>query len=625
MTYSYLSGIDSPEDLRALPSEALPELCEEIRDFLIRNVSKTGGHLASNLGVVELTVILHRVFDFRRDHLIFDVGHQSYVHKILTGRKNAFSTLRTPGGLSGFTSRKESAFDVFGAGHSSTAISAALGFWEADRILHRDAYSVAVVGDGAYTGGMVHEALNNVQGGKNLIIILNENEMSISKNIGRFATYLAKIRSSRRYVRAKQYTASFVSHVPVVGESLYRLIRKIKQKMKNTLYNSNYFEEMGLYYIGPVDGHDLTFLQSALEEAKNKGENVLVHVKTVKGKGYPPAEEDPSRFHNLPKNVATAAPEERSFHAVFGETLANLAKDRKNLVAITAAMGEGTGLQAFRTAFPERFFDVGIAEPHAVTFASGLAAAGMCPFFAVYSTFLQRSYDNMLHDAALQELPVKLAIDRAGIAASDGLTHNGIFDVAFLSEMKNVEILAPATYGSLRAMLPDMLRSPAPQAIRYPNRQEDPRTVKRFYPHGDYASYGVRPSYRPGTPPNVILITYGGIVSQCMDVQEILHTKNIDMGILLLEQLAPYRDTAKRILSCLPADTPAFFVEEGIYRGGAAMLLRDELQSLGYKRDLPILAIRDPFPYLSSQVDPYESYGIGYRQILSTVLSLCKA
>lgn len=616
MVYRYLNDINSPDDLRPLPDSAMPLLAEEIRDFLVHKVEKNGGHLASNLGVVELTLALHRVFDFSRDHLIFDVGHQSYVHKILTGRRKDFDCLRTPGGLSGFTNREESPYDAFGAGHSSTAISAALGFAEADHLAGRNAFSVAVVGDGAYTGGMVHEALNNILPNRNLIIILNENEMSIAKNIGEFASYLAKVRSSRRYVKIKRYTASFLSKVPLIGKGIYRLSRKIKQKMKNALYNSNYFEELGLYYIGPVDGNDYEFVSAALMEAKEKHANVLIHLKTVKGKGYTPAENAPSSYHNLPK----ASPPKDSFHSVFGEAVTELAERNKSITAITAAMGEGTGLHDFMKRFPDRFFDVGIAEEHAVTFAGGLAAAGLRPFFAVYSTFLQRAYDNVLHDVALQALPVKFAVDRAGLAPADGATHHGIFDVSFLSAIPNIKIFAPATYGSMRAILADMASSDSPEVVRYPNAKEDPRAEALFYPERDFANYGVRSSYCESDTPDVIVITYGHAVSTCISAKEEAEKNGISVGIVLLEALKPYEETGDRLLPLLPENTPTVFLEEGIYAGGAAMLLNDCITKKRGQGFTEILAIRDSFviPKLCG-TDIYEYAGIGKNALTDAI------
>ena len=613
MNYSYLPNINSPKDLRSLPENAVAPLCDEIRAFLVEKVEQSGGHLASNLGVVELTVALHRLFDFEKDHLIFDVGHQSYVHKLLTGRKDAFDTLRTPGGISGFTVRTESPYDAFGAGHSSTAVSAAIGFLESDRIKGTDAYTVAVIGDGAYTGGMVHEALNNLPKSRRFILILNENEMSISRNIGRFARYIAKVRTKRHYVKAKRFTTKFLSHIPLIGKPTLSLIRKVKQKMKNTLYNSNYFEELGLFYIGPIDGNDYTVLSEALEEAKAQGENVIIHIKTVKGKGYPAAEADPSRYHNVAP--ASHSRKSDSFHHVFGKTLSEIAGKNTTVAAITAAMEEGTGLHDFKDRHGDRFFDVGIAEEHAVTFAAGLAANGITPFFAVYSTFLQRAYDNILHDVALQSLPVKLAVDRAGLAVSDGATHHGIFDVAFLSHIPNIEIFAPATYETMRAMLYDMSLSEKPQAIRYPNDAEDRRVAPLFYPTGDYRNYGVRASFGVSDTPDAIVITYGSILSKVLDLREKWAKQGKDLGIVLLETLKPYGTTAVKVLPYLRNATPTVFLEEGILDGGAGMLLTERLRAHGYTESIKILAIRDNFVIPDTPTDIYEYAGIGINAL----------
>ena len=617
MNYPLLDKIGSPAELRALPEGDIPALCAEIRSFLVEKVEKSGGHLASNLGVVELTVALHRRFDFTRDHLILDVGHQSYVHKILTGRRDAFDSLRTPGGLSGFTSRSESPYDAFGAGHSSTAVSAAIGFLESDRLQGKDAYTVAVVGDGAYTGGMVHEALNNLPKSQRFILILNENEMSISRNIGRFARYIARVRTKRHYVRAKRFTMKFLSHIPLVGKPTLSIFRKIKQKMKNKLYNSNYFEELDLFYIGPIDGNDYALVSEALEEACAQGENVIIHVKTTKGKGYAAAEEEPSRYHNV---APLSRPQpEGSFHRVFGETLTELAESDPRIVAITAAMGEGTGLHGFKERHGGRFYDVGIAEEHAVTFASGLAANGVIPFFAVYSTFLQRAYDNVLHDAALQGLPVKLAVDRAGLAPADGATHHGIFDVAFLSHIPNVELFAPATYATLREILRDMCASDKTQAIRYPNGEEDARVAPLFYRDGNYRAYGVRASYDKDETPDAVVITYGSIVSKALDARERLAKKGKQLGILLIEALKPYEKAAELLLPYLRTGVPTVFLEEGIYDGGAGMLFCDRLRAMGYEGSIRILAIRDDFVIPKAPTDIYEYAAIGTNALLSAI------
>ena len=577
--YPYIEKISSPADLKQLSAEELFPLCEELRAFLIEKVTERGGHLASNLGVVELSVALHRVFDSPKDSIIFDVGHQSYVHKILTGRADAFDTLRTPGGLSGFPRREESPHDAFGTGHSSTSLSAALGFAHAAALRGEDRFTVAVVGDGAFTGGMIHEALNNCDKDLRLVIVLNDNEMSISRNTGSFARYFARIRISRRYNATKRKTRKLLLRVPLIGRPLKRFISFLKRKLKRIIYKNNYFEELGFTYLGPVDGHNEAALEKALAEAKTRETVTVVHVLTQKGRGYARAEEDPTAFHGVSPDGAAPRAEE-SFGSVAAEALAALAVSDSAVCAVTAAMGEGTCLSRFAKQHPDRFFDVGIAEEHALTFSAGLAAAGLKPYFAVYSTFLQRAYDNLLHDVALQGLPVRLLVDRAGLAEGDGATHHGIFDVAFASHIPDVRILAPATHGSLRAMIHDSADAEGPLLIRYPRGAEDSRADALFYPGGDYENYGVRAL---GTrAPHAVILTYGSALSSVLDAVRMLGEQRIRLEVLLLEALAPYADCAARVAQKLPRGVPVLFVEEGIRDGGAAMLLERHLRaSLG--------------------------------------------
>ena len=590
--YPLLSRIDSPDDLRAMPDEVMPVLCEEIRAFLLESVPKTGGHLASNLGVVELTVAIHRVFDTPKDHLLFDVGHQSYVHKLLTGRRDRFDTLRSPGGLSGFTKRSESEYDPFGAGHSSTAISAALGFARADKLAGRDAFTVAVVGDGAYTGGLVHEALNNCAPDLPLIIILNENEMSISRNIGGFARYIARIRNSRNYRRAKNLTMRVLPKIPLIGKPLYRLLRAIKQAIKHRLFSSNYFEELGLYYLGPADGNNYRETEFLLRKAKEKNESVILHLSTKKGKGYAPAEEHPDEYHSVYKSTSGG----ESLPTAVGGTLLDLAAEEPTLAVISPAMREGSGLSEFFAAYPDRSFDVGIAEGHALTFAAGLAAAGMKPYAVVYSTFLQRAYDNVIHDIALQGLGVRILVDRAGLASGDGATHHGIFDVAFLSHVPGMQILAPATIGSLRAMLRDSLTAEGPLAIRYENRADDPDILSAFYAEGDYTAYGVRASFAdPADACDGVILAYGAIAGEAVRAARMLAERGKRVGVVLLEVLKPYEKTAELLLPYLCNTRRVLFLEEGVRDGGAGMLLGDRLRAAMPGIDYGILAIADHF------------------------------
>ncbi len=610
----YIDKIKTPAELRAVGEENLTALCEEYRAFLIENAKKHGGHLASNLGVVELTVALHRIFDSPRDHFIFDVGHQAYVHKLITGRMDAFSTLRTPGGLSGFTSRAESEHDPFGAGHSSTSVSAALGFATADLLAGREAYTLCILGDGAYTGGMIHEALNNCRPDLPLIIILNENRMSISKNQGAFASYLSGVRLSRKYRRFKKQTKSFLSHLPLLGKPLARLFSRAKEFVKRILYSKNYFESLGLTYLGPVDGNDYAAVAHALAEAKEMKKTVVLHVETVKGKGYPEAENAPEAFHSVSHGTESAR-----FYNVFADALTAMAEKDEKIVAVTAAMGLGTGLSDFGARFPSRYFDVGIAEAHALTFAAGLAAAGLSPYAAIYSTFLQRGYDNILHDIALQNLPVHLMIDRAGLAVADGATHHGIFDVAFLSHIPGISIYSPATFASLRAILESAKNAAGPVAIRYPNAAESPIVHDTFYPEGVRDNFEINADFANDSLLSVLFITYGSITSRVLEAENLLKEKGIKVGTLLLERLAPYKECAERIRPYLARVEKVLFVEEGIKNGGAGMILSSLLSD---SKHIEVAAIEDSFAKPSSPCDLYDFVGLSAERIAERARSL---
>lgn len=597
--YPLLGQIDSPDDLKKMPASEMPALAEEIRSYLVEQVSETGGHLASNLGAVELTLAIHRVFSTPRDHLIFDVGHQSYVHKLITGRRDRFPTLRQSGGLSGFPKRCESEHDCFGTGHSSTSISAALGFAEADRLSGSSAYTVCVVGDGAYTGGMIHEALNNCRKRLNLIIILNENEMSISKNIGRFARNLSHIRASNGYIWTKNAVARLVRHIPFVGQRLFDRMLRVKMGMKAALYGSNLFESLGLYYLGPADGNDEAAVEKLLEDAKKTHQSCVIHLKTRKGKGFAPAEATPDRYHGMPPARA-AKPTCETFSETMGATLCRMAARNERICAITAAMTDGTGLSQFRVTYPQRFFDVGIAEEHAVTFAAGLAANGCRPAVAIYSTFLQRAYDNILHDVALQGLPVVFLVDRAGLNASDGPTHDGAFDVSFLSEIPGLRIYTPITRAALRNAMEVAFRSNTACAIRYPNGCESERIVRAFY--GDTEPVGI--SVRDDLPADrervdAVIVTHGRIAEEALRATDALRAEaGLQVGILLLEQIKPYDEAAAQVLSRLPRKKcPIVFLEEELRAGGMGMLLSDAMRGAPEMegRAFCIMATDDPF------------------------------
>ena len=611
MSYDLLDKISSPDDLKQLDEKKIEPLCAEIRDFLVEKVSKSGGHLASNLGVVELSVALHRVFDSPNDHIIFDVGHQAYVHKLLTGRRDGFDMLRKPGGLSGFTVMRESKHDAFGAGHSSTSISAALGYAEADVLAGKNNHTVAIIGDGAYTGGMVHEAINNCRPELPLVIVINENGMSISTNKGAFASYLSRVRISKGYRKVKSGTGSLLDKIPILGKPTKRLLAWCKNLAVRLLFRPNYFEELGFYYIGPIDGNDYEKVESALKMAKELRKCVFVHIKTTKGKGCKEAELSPERYHS----VNSASGSKQTYHEVFAAKLLSLAERDSAVVAITPAMGIGTGLDKFEEIYPNRYFDVGIAEEHALTFSAGLSAGGMKPYTAIYSTFLQRGYDNIIHDIALQTIPVRMIIDRAGLASSDGATHHGIFDVAFLSHTPTVEVISPVSNASLNAFLDYSLDVDHPIAIRYPNSSENEGVVNHFFTDGaDACSY--RCDFDVKNAPDKIFITYGSISRNVLAATDILAKKGIGVGIVLVERIKPFDDTLALLSSIATPNTHFVYVEEGIENGGAGMITRSKLTDMAvdyYKFD--VVAIDDDFVIPDTVCDIYDYAGLSAEKI----------
>lgn len=469
-----LDQIQNVNDIKNLTEEEIDTLQDEIRTFLVESIAKTGGHLASNLGVIELTMALHLSFDLTKDKIVWDVGHQSYTHKILTGRKDGFEHLREYGGMSGFPKTEECEADSFNTGHSSTSISAGLGLAEAREITGQDYFVISVIGDGALTGGMAFEALNNASRMKtNFIIVLNDNNMSISENVGGLSKYLNDFRTADAYMDLKDGVVNSLSKIPVYGDRIVRKIRNAKSGIKQLFVPGMFFEEMGITYLGPVDGSDIKAMRRAFAEAKRVRGPVLVHVLTKKGNGYVPAERHPARFHGTaPFDIETGVPLHKQSKAhytdVFSTVMKKMGEREPKLVAITAAMADGTGLKRFRNLYPERFFDVGIAEEHAVTFAAGMAKSGLKPVFAVYSSFLQRAYDQILHDVCLQNLPVVFAIDRAGLVGKDGATHQGIFDLSYLATIPNLTIMAPKNKWELSDMLKFAIAADTPMAIRYP-------------------------------------------------------------------------------------------------------------------------------------------------------------
>ena len=591
-----LDTINSPVDVKKLTGEQLVQLAAEIRQLLINVIAKNGGHLAPNLGVVELTLALHKVFSTPEDKIIFDVGHQAYIHKIVTGRREQFHTLRQYGGLSGFPKRSESEHDAFGVGHSSTSISAALGMAVARDVKGEDYNVVAVIGDGSMTGGLAFEALNNAGDlRKKMIVVLNDNEMSISKNVGAMSEYLYHLRTGETYNKIKHDLESWLSNVEFGGDVL-KVIRRIKGSVKNLMLPTCIFEELGFTYLGPIDGHDVHSLIEVLEAAKHINEPVLVHVITKKGKGYAPAEESPNKFHGTgPYEVATGAKITNpnapiTYTEVFGKTIIELAKEDENLVAITAAIPDGTGLTPFSKEFPSRFFDVGIAEQHAVTAAAGMAAAGLNPVVAVYSTFLQRAYDSVLHDICMQNLHVNLCLDRAGLVGDDGFTHHGVFDYAYLRSMPNMTVMAPKDEDELRHMLKTAVTMNSPVAVRYPRGSGvgvDISGEKIVLP------IGKAEVLREGS--DVCLWAIGTMVESALLVADKLLQEGISAGVvnmrfakpldkaLLLEHAAKY----KKLVT----------MEEGVLQGGVGSAVLESLNEAKLLGECEVLnfAIPDEF------------------------------
>lgn len=568
-----LPGINCHEDLLRLTDDEKIQLCAEIREFLISSVSKTGGHLAGNLGVVELTVALETVYDTSKDRLVFDVGHQSYVHKLLTGRRDAFGSLRQFDGLSGFPKPSESNTDAFVAGHASSSVSIALGMARARTMLHQDYQVVALIGDGAVTGGMAYEGLNSAADSKEpMVVVLNDNEMSIGKNVGGISRHLSKLRSSEKYLGVKRWYRRTLYSIPG-GKRVYLFSSRAKNRIKHFLLQTTIFENMGFKYLGPVDGHDLRDLISVLRAARDLQEPTLVHVVTRKGCGYSFAEEDPAKFHGIGKFDASTgkklAGKVRTFSDSFGDTMVSLAEDNPRLCAITAAMPGGTGLLRFMKQYPDRLFDVGIAEEHAVSMAGGLAKQGMIPVVAIYSTFLQRSFDQLIQDVALLHLHVVLAIDRAGLVGDDGPTHHGVFDVGYLRQIPGMRILAPASLAEQEQMLAWAIRDcDGPVAVRYP------RGTEGEYMQSAWDGEQSVISHRIGK--DITLITYGTMINSVLSAAERLAACGIACTVLRLLELSDI--SADQILRLMPESKKVVVIEETAARSGIKQALAWELR-----------------------------------------------
>ncbi|MEG0979990.1 MAG: 1-deoxy-D-xylulose-5-phosphate synthase [Oscillospiraceae bacterium] len=606
--------INSPADIKELDNNELNLLAAELREKLINTVSKTGGHLASNLGVVELTIAIHKVFDSPKDQIVWDVGHQVYTHKLLTGRFDSFDTLRTKGGISGFPRPSESEHDIFYCGHSSASISAALGLATAKKIQNDPSYSIAVIGDGSFTGGLAFEGLNNAgRSNTKLIVILNDNEMSISKNVGSIARYLAAIRTKPEYYTLMADIEKKIIQIPKNGEKIYKVANTAKTAIKNILYQSTFFEDMGFKYLGPINGHNIEALCEALEGAKALECPVLLHINTVKGKGYDHAEQYPTQFHGISKfDVLTGEPKSSSgnFSVAFGECICDLALKDKRICGITAAMSVGTELEEFSKVFPTRFFDVGLAEEHAVTFSGGLAKDGMIPVFAVYSTFLQRCYDQLVHDAALQRQKIILAVDRAGFVGEDGETHQGILDVAFLNTIPNITVYSPSSYKELKSNFYTALyEDEGVVAVRYPRGGESelPRDYKQT--KEPYTIYGDHKA-------KIVLVTYGKLFGHACEAIKELKQNKINVKILKLNRIKPIDDKAiDSILNC----QSVFFFEEGVRSGGVGEAFALKLLENGYKGQYKLQAINDCFVAHASIPQLMEEYGLDAKSMVNII------
>ena len=570
---SILNEVNNPKDLKTLNIKEKEQLSEEIREKIINTVSKTGGHLASNLGVVELTIALHSVFNTPKDKIVWDVGHQTYVHKILTGRKEKMDTLRQLDGIAGFPKTKESEYDSFNTGHSSTSISVALGMARARDIKKEDNNVIAVIGDGALTGGMALEALNDAGNSKTkLIVILNDNEMSISKNVGGISQFLTKIRTKKFYKKSNNSVRKVLEKTPSIGPLIIRLARRIKYSLKQLVLPNMFFEDLGFKYLGPVDGHDIERVEWVLKLAKKEQEPVVVHIITKKGKGYKPAEENPDKFHatssfeiETGKNIKE---KKKDYSAVFGEKLVKLSKENKNIVAITAAMTDGTGLKKFKEEYPDRFFDVGIAEQHALGLAAGLAKEGLIPVVPIYSSFYQRAYDQVIHDICLQNLPVVMCVDRAGVVGNDGETHQGLLDLSFFNIVPNVTIMAPKDFKELEQMLEYGVNLKAPVVIRYPRGTENEKV--KFTQHEEIKQ-GKAEIIKEGK--DISIITIGKMVAKGVELAEQLKKQGKEVEVINARFLKPF-DTEKMI-ETIQKTKNVITIEDGTIVGGLATKVKE--------------------------------------------------
>ncbi len=595
-----LENINSPVDIKKLDIEQLQSLASEIREFLIENVQKTGGHLAPNLGTIELTIALHYVFDTPEDSLVFDVGHQAYTHKILTGRHSRMHTLRQKDGISGFTKISESEHDAFGAGHSSTSISSALGIAVANKIKGKDNKSIAIIGDGALTGGMSFEALNHAgDSDADILIILNDNDMSISKNVGAMSKYLTRLMSGKVYSTMKSKSLGFLEKMPLMHE----LAKRSEEHLKGMILPGTLFEELGINYFGPIDGHDISSLIKTLQNLKDQNHPRMLHVITKKGQGLETAERDPQKFHGISPSSSSSSPLP-SYSEVFGEWLIDKASNDKHLIAITPAMSAGSGMMKFVEKFPNQYFDVGIAEQHAITFAGGIATKGLKPIVAIYSTFLQRGYDQLIHDIALQNLNVVFAIDRAGLVGADGATHSGSFDLSFLRCIPNLVIMAPSDAQEMYKMLNTAFITEGPVCVRYPRSQSQ----QAEYQSSDVIEIGKAKIIKKGVK-NAIL-SFGTTMQEALIAAEKINATLVDMRFIkpldekLIKELSLNHE---RLIS----------IEDNVVSGGAGSAISECLQRNNIKTPLTILGLPDEFSEQGTQNELYALYGINSETIVN--------
>ena len=612
MDSKILENLNKPSDIRLLDDGGLQSLCKEIREVLVDTVASNGGHLASNLGTVELTVALHKSFDSPEDKIIWDVGHQAYAHKLLTGRYSSFSTLRSEGGVSGFVRPDESEHDSFYEGHAGVSVSQAAGIAAANTIKGSKNYAVAVIGDGSFGNGMVYEAINHAGSTKSrLIVILNDNEMSISENVGAMARYLTTVRAKPEYYRFKAGTEKTLNRIPVVGKSLARHLVKLKSTLKSMIYSSSFFEDLGFKYIGPIDGHNIPRLCEAMDSAKLVASPVIIHVNTMKGRGYDFAETAPEKFHGISKfdvNTGEAIGSGDNFSSRFGSALCDFASKDKRICAITAAMALGTGLEDFSKQFPERFFDVGIAEEHAVTFASGLSSGGMIPVFAVYSTFLQRCADQLIHDGALQRTKMIIAVDRAGFVGEDGETHQGLFDVALLQSLPNTTVYCPATYAELnKALYNAFYKDENLIVIRYPRGGAPDLQLESS--DSDYEVIG-------NPDAQTAIVTYGRLTFNALSAAKELFDKGIDVKIVKLNKIKPFPCGADQsVIAC----GNVFFFEEGMRSGGVGETFASKLLESGFKGKYSITAVDGEFVSHASVQRLMEKYSLDSAAIVRKI------